>query len=340
MNTSIGGMFALQREGLPENGNGLLVLKQPSLLMVNARSALWLLARQLKPRKVWLPSFLCPSMISAIEKAEIAFYPISKTLEVSSTSWLDDLDQSDLVVFIDYFGFPVNPLIMNMAKRKGATVVRDASQSLLSLSTNEADFTVYSPRKFFGVPDGGILVSEKHALDIVDQLNPPPQHWWKTAVHAGELRRRFDLEGEENLWFSVFQDAESKSPIGPYRMSRLSENLLREHVDYDVSGQQRKDNYRYLASHLGNEAIYPILPDMVVPLGFPVCIPDRDQVRNHLIENKVFPPIHWELGSTVPKTFSQSHQLSKSIMTLPCDQRYNVKHMQRVIYHFQNGRSI
>ena len=76
MNATIGGMFALQLES-NRSGNGLSILNQPSIRMVNASSAIWLLADQLEPRRVWLPSYLCQSMISAINrnKSEINFYP-------------------------------------------------------------------------------------------------------------------------------------------------------------------------------------------------------------------------------------------------------------------------
>jgi len=333
-------MFALQREESFKNGNGLFIFNQPSLQMINASSAIWLLARQLKPRRVWLPTYLCQSIIKAIEtnKSEIAFYPIDNSLNLLSTSWMEDLDQTDLIIFIDYFGFPFDPDVVKQMQKKGIKVVRDASQALLSKSATKTDFTVYSPRKFFGVPDGGILTSGEQGLGNVGRLNPPPKDWWLRSVHSGKLRRRFDLEGGENLWFPVFREVESNAPIGPYRMSDLSERLLRCCVDVNVTCQRRRENYHYLASHLRHIAIFPDLPDTVVPLGFPVCVQDRDKVRRHLIENNIFPPVHWELEGVVPKTYIQSHNLSKSIMTLPCDQRYETKHMQRIVEHIQSAR--
>jgi hypothetical protein len=40
----------------------------------------------------------------------------------------------------------------------------------------------------------------------------------------------------------------------------------------------------------------------------------------------------------VPEKYTASHRLSKSIMTLPCDQRYDAKHMQQIVEYIQNAK--
>lgn len=339
MNAIIGGMFALQMKPI-EDEPGLSILKQPSIRLVNASSSLWLLSNQLKPPRIWLPSYLCPSMIRAVDNktSEIRFYPIDHRLALESTLWLEGIRANDLVVFIDYFGFPFNSNLARRARKKGAKVVRDASQALLGQPSADADFSVYSPRKFFGIPDGGILVGNTHPFKNRIHLKSPPQEWWLKALQASTLRLRFDLEGGENRWFSIFREVEANAPIGPYRMSDLSELLLEFCVDTTAAVKRRRDNFLFLADRLSHIAIFPKLPDMVVPLGFPVSVDNRDRVRSHLIERKIFPPVHWELDGSVPEKFTASHALSKSILTLPCDQRYNEPHMKRIVENLQGAR--
>jgi hypothetical protein len=73
------------------------------------------------------------------------------------------------------------------------------------------------------------------------------------------------------------------------------------------------------------------LPTTVVPLGFPVRVSRRDQLRQRLFEREIFPPLHWPVGRVVPRHFHDSHTLEAMIMTLPCDQRYDASDMQRMI---------
>ena len=323
----IGGMFGLERD-LKAHASGLPILKGHQLLLANARSGIAILYDQLRPRQVWVPSYLCSTMLQGIiDRTCLRFYPVDGQMEVSR-AWFTEVSRNDLVVFIDYFGILCNRSLLQEVSARGAWVLEDASQALLTCGAGEfADFVLFSPRKFLGVPDGGILVSRHGVLGQL-RLDPTPANWSMKAIAAVVLRREFDLYGGERPWYTLFHEIEQESPIGYYAMTGLSWELLQHGFDYDQIARRRLSNYGMLLDHLRQFALFPHLPAGCVPLGFPVRMKNRDHVRRHFFEHGVYPPIHWPIRDVVPREFSESHQLNAEIMTLPCDQRYEPATME------------
>ena len=128
----------------------------------------------------------------------------------------------------------------------------------------------------------------------------------------------------------MFQWVEANGPLEPCRMSDLSEAIL-QIVDWSTIKKRRRRNYEFLSSELGDLAIFPDLSRDVVPLGFPVRLPNRDRVRRSLFNDRIYPPVHWDVAGLVPSEFAASHRLASQIMTLPCDQRYDQDDMLRMV---------
>ncbi len=334
----IGGMFGLEQTG-KLNQSTPYFLNNQALLLLNASSGIWLLVKMLSPPQVWMPSYLCDSILKAVnhEMTGVRFYEVNYDLEVSSLDWLDEVRRNDLVVVIDYFGFPGDKQCADQAKKRGAWILEDACQALLSQHLGQvSDFILLSPRKFIGIPDGGILISNHDIKFDSFTLERPPAVWWLKALSASMLRREFDLHGGERAWFELFQDTETNFPIGSYAMSELSVMMLRHSFDFLMIAQKRVENYRVLANAIGDIALYPKLPAEAVPLGFPIRVKNRDRVRQALFENKIYPPVHWPIHDIVPEKFRDSHRLAEEMMTLPCDQRYDSRAMGRMAFYVRD----
>jgi len=329
---AIGGMFGLE-EALNKKGCPPPFLKDRAIFMVNARSCISVLIELLSPTNIWMPSYLCDSMLEAIDKSTdyMKFYEVDYDLAVPSLEWLNDVQKGDLIVIIDYFGFLFDSAIAIRAKEKGAWVLEDAAQALLSMDLGKfSDFTVYSPRKFLGVPDGGILISNCN-VDLGDlNLKIPPEEWWLKALLATIFRRKFDIYDGKNCWFELYKEVEAQQPIGHYAMSHFSKALLMHSFDYPIIAERRVRNYRTLMELLGDHKLFPKLPNNVVPLGFPIRLKNRDRIRQILIDKRIYPPIHWSINEFIPGKFRDSYKLADHIMTLPCDQRYNHFDMTRM----------
>lgn len=331
-NSIIGGLFGLECTAQPQ-GLTPPFLTGRELFLANARAGIWLLVNQLKPLHVWVPSYLCHTIIGAIDRniTEIRFYGVDYDLTVRSNELVSEVASGDLVIFIDYFGYPHDHQLSTCVKEKGAWVMADASQALLSyhVGTN-SDFVLFSPRKYIGVPDGGILrVPESFPVSHIS-LEMPPTAWWLKALQTVILRREFDDGLPTREWFRLFREAEDSAPTGPYAMSQLSRTILEYSVDYSRIAQKRIDNYCTLLERLAAYALFPRIEKDVVPLGFPVHVANREAVRKTLFDHEIYPPVHWEIENVVPPEYEESHRLSRQIMTLPCDQRYGLEDMERI----------
>ena len=319
-----------QRFSLPTS------LKPPRVELATARAALGVLHDFLAPPTVWLPSYLCRAIVDGLSArgARIRFFPVDERLRLTDDRWLDAISPSDMIVFIDYFGFPSWDSLGAEAKRRGATVVEDACQALLNHSfSTVADYAVFSPRKFVGVPDGGIITSFTGAPLPEIPLSPLRADWWLDALSASQLRAIFDRCGGDRQWFTIFHRAEATAPLDAVRMSELSSALLVEAIDYDAHAAKRRANYLRLVGLLPDLALFPSLAPDVVPLGFPVVFRDRGTVLKCLYDERIYPAVHWAIGDVVPRDFEESHRLARQIATLPCDHRYSEDDMERIAAH-------
>jgi diamine N-acetyltransferase len=92
-----------------------------------------------------------------------------------------------------------------------------------------------------------------------------------------------------------------------------------------------------LLTTLADFALFRQLGERDVPLGFPVRVPLRDHVQMELFQVRIFPAIHWNLHGTVPVEFRDAHSLSRDILTLPSDHRYDTNDMARLASAFRQA---
>jgi len=310
-----------------------LFLSERQRLLATARSAVKLLVRALRPPTVWLPSYICDVVIDAAREpgVRLRFYAVDHSLKIPDNDWLAEIQAGDMVIFADYFGFDTWSWHGVEARGRGARVVEDACQAMLNEDfSSHSDYIIFSPRKFIGVPDGGVLLAGKNT-ELPDADFPaPPAQWLLQATRASILRSEFDRYGGERSWFKMFQSTEANGPMEPCRMSDLSAAILRI-VDWATIKRRRRRNYEFLLSELGELAIFPNLPHDVVPLGFPIRVRNRNQVRQSLFNERIYPAVHWEIVDLIPAEFIASHRLAREIMTLPSDQRYGRDDLKRMV---------
>lgn len=297
-------------------------LRQPSLFMVNARSCIYTLCNLLKPRHMWMPSYLCSSMLKGIPKEiDVNFYPIDRNLRVASMDWIASVVVGDLVLFVDYFGFNLHDAAMCAVKEQGARIVQDAAQALLSTFERPyADFVLYSPRKTVGVPDGGILQSfcSEDFSRVV--LKEAPCEFLQATNEAVLARTACDTSGSIE-WYEIYQKAEELNPVGHYKMQEFTETILRHAYNYKTVADKRRSNYMTLYDRFEADSLLGELTEDTVPLGFPITCRKRNEMLKYLYERKLFCPVHWPLDGIVPESFTAAHELSHKIITVLCDQR-------------------
>jgi hypothetical protein len=309
------------------------------LFMASARSGILLAARLVDPATVWFPSYLCEAAVKPVRREfNIRFYPVDADLE-PAREWLEDISAGDLVCVVDYFGWRAPVDLMADARDAGAVILEDASQALLTNGIGEgADFAVMNPRKYVGIPDGGLLLGMRgRTFDNLRPLPPAPDAWWLRAYRTSLLRAVYDggvpTAGLRTRWFSSYREAETGIPYEPFAMSSVASAMLRSGFDFDAIAARRRANHSVLLDALPSIALFGEPAEGVVPLGFACRFESekmRNAVRNELSSHGIFAPVHWNLAGTIPDTFAESHDLSRRILMIPGDHRYDRNDMLRV----------
>lgn len=316
------------------------------VLTSSGRGALSLLLEQVKPRvkRVLLPSYICDSVILPFEQAgyELTYYDVDKYLKPID---IDLIKNSNLGIFLHmgYFGFSTNEILSDLIsslKSESVITIEDVTHTLFSQQNKsiESDFIIGSIRKWFGVPSGGFLASNRimsfELIDAnVDFIN----------IRRSSLNQKFEYMSSRNesiksTYLSGFNRAEHMldEDIRPYKIDHESEVIIKN-LDNTELQSYRQRNYEFLLKHLrdvdGIEVIFNNVENDVTPMFFPIYVKNnRDKLRRKLIQNEIYCPVHWSIPKQVNGHLNITTKIIyDSILSIPCDQRYQIEDMRRII---------
>lgn len=116
-----------------------------------------------KKIKVLLPEFICRDVLAPFNQLEcdIYYYSLSKNFqpEINSKQLVD----IDIVLVVNYFGFPVNDNIINYCKNNNTIVIEDNAHGFLSKYNDNwlgfrGDVGLFSFRKTLPLQDGAAYI--------------------------------------------------------------------------------------------------------------------------------------------------------------------------------------
>ena len=319
-------------------------------LVHNGRAALLTALRDAccgaKLSDVWLPSYLCASMVQPFQQSglEVHYYQVDSHLVPVEGPWALTVGHDSVVLYVNYFGFPVSATAQGLAQQqhdRGAVTILDMTHSLFNIAPDEmpySNYTVASLRKWIGLPDGGLIWKRGSGFLTPPDASSTDGGFGRARLAAGLMKGLYcdGILSQKDGYRALFGMAEDIADgcTAAVPMSRVSRSIWGQ-LDTAAIVCARRANYAVLASgisrlqslHLFEEA----LPQGVCPLGCPVVSPCRDDLRFFLTSHGVYCPIHWQLPDEVKTGFPVSQSLSATILTLPCDQRYTTRDMDRVV---------
>jgi len=316
---AIGGYFELElpdRQGMPH-----ISLQ----CFQSARAAFIALLRAGRPAKVWMPRFICNAMLAPLEKSGIdyAWYDLTDELEVRSEV---RLGSDEWLLYVNYFGICGAKVDALLHRFSSTQIVLDYSQAFYAPPRKEALATIYSPRKFFGVPDGGFLHTQLPISmpEVVDETS---------YLRMEHLMRR--LVDSPESGYSAYQDAEeSLCDLEPRRMSRLTERILSS-IDFESARKKRIENFMILHEKLGGGGTLNAIDENAVPLVYPYRTTNPD-LRQHLINNRIFVATYWS-DALERLNVDEAEKFIHYLLPLPIDQRYNKADMERLVSVIKNS---
>lgn len=288
----------------------------PDLIALNlGRTALLYLLQQKDYKMIYLPNYLCDSVIQicSTNGYEVKFYQLNEKMEPIVAA---PLEERACLYLVNYYG-QLTDLNIQVYKRKYGRIIVDHVHAFFQKPIDGVD-TIYSCRKFFGLPDGAYLATDLKAGEL------PVDH---SAERMGHVLGRYEDCGSSH-YHTMLGNAEkfNKEPVK--LMSKLTHNLLRG-IDYEQVRKKRNDNYHTLDRLLGEKNGIGFCRTEG-PLCYPFYVPDGIKIRKKLAEYKIYVPVYW--GNVVKDMAENSieHDRAANILPLPCDQRYGREEMERV----------
>lgn len=311
---SIGGYFELEIPYNEEYYNDDQVIR-----LNTGRNAFEYLLIANEYKKVFLPYYTCSSILEPMNRLslEYEFYHIDKSL--TPIFDFEKIKGNEVVVVNNYFGL-CDKQVAALSK-KTRNIIIDNSQAFYSKPLSDID-TFYSPRKFFGLPDGGYIYSNKKIASTFEK-----DISYKRVEH---LVGRIDTTAEEHFKTSKTNGALlSNQPIK--EMSNLTQRLL-SGIEYDNIAETRRSNFSIL--HTAFKSINEIdiaFSEDAVPLIYPLLLTNGINIKKKLIENKIYVATYWSNVLNWSDKTSFEYHLTENLLALPIDQRYGEKEMKLII---------
>lgn len=289
------------------------------------RNSLLYLVEAKKISKVYLPYFLCNSMSDMLGKYGINFeyYHIGKDF---LPVFEEKLKEDEYLYIVNYYGQITNDEIRKF-KEEYKNIILDNTQSFFQKPVLNID-TIYSCRKYFGVPDGAYLSTDVALDEILEED--------QSSSRMKHILGRF--EGQASDYYNEFNkndDAFKELPIK--RMSKLTRNILGA-IDYQKVIDTRNRNFKYLHDCLGSSNVLEIkLPHG--PFAYQYYVENGIEIRKKLAEKKIYIPTLWPNVLKENLEDSIEYDYAANILPLPCDQRYAVEDMERLIEVLRRERN-
>jgi perosamine synthetase len=265
--------------------------------------------------KILIPAYICTAAVEPIEYfgAQVEFYGIQRNCE---PDW-SDLEAKiggnvRAILAVHHFGFPCDILkFCALRDEYNVFLIEDCAHVLEGVANQHrfgefGDFSVFSPRKYLPIFDGGTLrlnrpipdfqvrfqfetplFTLRVAKNLFERRKAPtaPLQVRSRGSQPEQMRMQRELaivKGRPPKPLYVPPDSTSFLPwMADAPMSRLSKHLLSRFPLAEIASK-RRDNYCYLLERISHlDGVHPLfapLPPDVVPWVLPLTIDNRREM--------------------------------------------------------------
>jgi hypothetical protein len=309
--SAIGGYFEL------ELGKGEEYHKH-AIRLNTARNAFEYLLIVNQYVKVYLPYFTCDVLLEPLQRLNIAYEFYNIDLKFEPLFDYGIVQSDEVFLYTNYFG--LKDVFIKKITAKFKRIIIDNAQSFFSKPIPGID-TFYSPRKFFGVPDGAYLYSTKKIETALKKDI--------SFDRSSHLLKRLDCSAEIGYQNFIVNDKSLKNqPI--LEMSNLTRGLLNS-IDYNLIRNQRKANFYFLHEELkNNNKLEFEINDDQVPMVYPFWS-DNPDLKGLLHENQIYCATYWSNVMEWVGKLTIEYSLVEKCIYLPIDQRIKKNDLKRII---------
>ena len=273
--------------------------------------------RAKKIKKILLPSYLCSAITDVCEdeKIEYEFYAIDKCFKPILNK---NIEKGTYLYVINYFGQLDNDYL-KMLSKKFSNIIVDNAQSFFQLPVQGID-TIYTCRKFFGVPDGAYIYTDTMLDDILETDYSVDR--WEYIIGRTE-------KNAKEYYDKYRHNEELLEKLDIRKMSLMTKNVLKS-LDYQKINQKRIENAKVLNEKLGN------INNINVQIGeyglyaYPMLVDKGKYIKKKLIDKNIYVPTLWPNVISNKESSEYAIYLTENLLPLPCDQRYTKADMEYV----------
>lgn len=297
---TIGGYFELDK------GGGASHLPN-GVLLNSGRNALRHIVRELGVKHIHVPYYTCPVVWDALkaEGCELEFYEIGEDLKPRTI-----FPRNDIVLYTNYFGCCGG--IVDELVEDYPNLIVDCAQAYYARPKGRASFS--SPRKFLGVPDGGVA----YGVDF----KPQGEEYTLDDSRGRMAHLHLRKNGEVEKGYAAFKNAEASLDGAEIMCMSPETRRMLGYVDKKRYADIRISNFAFLDNVLHTEFQFHRSSDDV-PMVYPY-ITDNLGLRSLLIQEKIYVASYWP-------GVRNSGDFHKRILPLPIDQRYDEEDMRRIV---------
>ena len=310
-----------------ENGNGFN-MPLSGYLVFSGRTAIETVLKDInEANKAILPSYCCePFKRLGIE---VSFYQVE--FEDGLKIELEISEDIDILLWCNYFGFNVSMPDLTEFIKRGGVIIEDITHSLLSRISfhTQSHYLVASLRKWEPIYCGGYCAKAGGGIHNIPK-KAPKLEFLECKKKAMELKNEYLAYPEpkkKKKFLQMFEEsnrwiADNYSGIS---IDSWSKDYL-DHVNIKAQRSIRYNNAMVLYKSLRGKARFLFrASDMDCPLFVPILLENREEVKQILIENHIYCPIHW------PRPRGANSYLYEKELSLICDQRYDEEDMERIV---------
>jgi len=307
----IGGYIELDTYHLP-------MLHEGSIELNCGRNCLAYLFRSKSIKKIKIPYYICNSVFDICDREGVTktYYHVGMNFRPVDLT----LDDDEWLYLVNYYGQLSNEEI-NGYVEKFKRVIVDQANAFFQMPIDGVD-TLYTCRKWFGVPDGAFLYTDR----VLDEELSQDESFGRMNFLLGRFERaasEFYSEYTHNN--KLFENEPIKT------MSKLTKNLLHG-IDYKAIEKRRKENFEYLHNGLGS---LNQLKLRTATFMYPLMIENGSILRKKLQTEKIYIPTLWPAVFEITTPDDVEYKMANNILPLPIDQRYSMTDMEYLVKRIQ-----
>lgn len=316
---------------IPISGEINEIFPESTQWFLSGRSALQAIIKELKGiNSIAMPSWCCESVIKPFIDAgiEVYFYYFC----MNENNDYEIKSDADALFMMDYFGYT-----SGITSNHGL-VIRDVTHSIFSATYTDADYYFGSLRKWCGVWTGGF--GWKRSGEVLTVNGNDDRGYSILRRKAMELKEYYirnkseDSEGQkkDKDYLTVYAQAERLLDDCGAEAAEYRDIECARKLDVDFIKKRRRSNAKILMQEFSDQLLFPELRETDCPMFVPIIVRDgrRDALRQFLIANKIYCPIHWPI-SNYHVIDGKIKEIYDSELSLVCDQRYTEDDMYRIV---------